>query len=283
LLLVHGIAQGGRNPDDLRADWLYSLNNGLKCAGFEMPTNLMVDFPYFGDRLDRFVAKFSVPSSAEIVAKGGQGDSAYAKFREDMVEQLRLGAKISDGEVQTEMGPGVVDKGPQNWKWVQAIVRLLDRRVPPVATWSIERFLQEVFVYITYPAVQSAIDKIVSDQLQDDTAVVVGHSLGSVIAYNVLRARAAKAPLLVTVGSPLAIRPIRKTLGPLRNPAAAKGWYNAFDPADVVSLYPLDAANFDVRPPITNNPHVANWTENRHGIIGYLDDAKVAWTIRSGM
>jgi hypothetical protein len=53
-------------------------------------------------------------------------------------------------------------------------------------------------------------------------------------------------------------------------------WVNAFDPRDVVSLYPLDLANFSVTPAIENHAGVRNHTDKRHGIVGYLDDPEVA-------
>jgi hypothetical protein len=48
------------------------------------------------------------------------------------------------------------------------------------------------------------------------------------------------------------------------------------DERDVVALYPLDAANFPVDPPIENKRDVDNPTSNRHGISGYLSDPVVA-------
>ena len=128
----------------------------------------------------------------------------------------------------------------------------------------------------------NAIDAIVAQNLKPDTAVVVGHSRGSVVAYNVLRAATQKVPLYVTVGCPLGIRAIQKELRPIKNPVGNKGWYNAYDAHDIVSLNPLDQSNFDVNPAITNNGTVENWTDNRHGIVGYLDDANVAKMVRSG-
>ncbi|MNP80307.1 hypothetical protein D3C76_1783670 [compost metagenome] len=60
-------------------------------------------------------------------------------------------------------------------------------------------------------------------------------------------------------------------------------WYNAFDTRDVVSLYPLDGANFPVSGTIENNSMVRNHTDNRHGIDGYLDDTNVARRILDGL
>jgi alpha-beta hydrolase superfamily lysophospholipase len=118
---------------------------------------------------------------------------------------------------------------------------------------------------------------MVTQKLTDQPTVVIGHSLGSVVAYSVLSrdARALKIPLYLTVGCPLGIRAVRDQFRPIRRPAAITDWYNAFDTRDVVALYPLDAQSFPVQPPIENNSTVKNKTDNRHGISGYLDDPNV--------
>lgn len=98
------------------------------------------------------------------------------------------------------------------------------------------------------------------------------------MAYNALRTdrRALKVHAYITVGSPLAIKAVRDQFRPIGFPIPVKAWYNAFDPKDVVALYPLDATNFPVNPAAENYGSVLNATDNRHGIIGYLDDADVA-------
>ena len=45
----------------------------------------------------------------------------------------------------------------------------------------------------------------------------------------------------------------------------------------------FDKDNFDVAPEITNNGTVHNWTDNRHGIVGYLDDQNVAKVVLAGL
>src|SRR5262249_61401873 len=93
------------------------------------------------------------------------------------------------------------------------------------------------------PGVKTECDRIVSASLNESPCVVVGHSLGSVVAYAVLRTdpRPLKVRAYVTVGSPLAIRAIRDRLRPIGFPKpAVASWYNAYDPKDVVALYPLD-------------------------------------------
>jgi pimeloyl-ACP methyl ester carboxylesterase len=133
--------------------------------------------------------------------------------------------------------------------------------------------------------VRRAINKIVAEKLTNEPTVVIGHSLGTVVAYDVLRQHAGNAvPRYVTVGSPLGIRAIRRRLeAPLTMPTGVEDWYNARDQRDVVALYPLDKTNFDITPAIRNFSRVDNHTDNRHGIAGYLDDVQVAKEIRNAM
>jgi hypothetical protein len=284
LLFVHGRSQGGKNPETLKGVWTEALGKGLHRAGLELPSHVEVAFPLYGDRLDKFVADFELPADPAIVPKGSPAFDEYAAFRAEVADEMRKRANISDAEVRAEVGEEhPTEKGVQNWAWVQAIIRLLDRNLVAASEGTIEVFLRDVFLYSRRKTVQTQIDAIVAKELTDDTTVVVGHSLGSVVAYNILRSRAAKIPLFVTVGSPLGIRAIRSSLAPLVNAAGKRGWYNAYDPRDVVSLYPLDEGNFNVDPAIKNNGKVENWTENRHGIIGYLDDPNVAKAIFDGL
>ncbi len=283
LLLVHGRSQGGKDPVKLQSEWLGALAKGLQKTGLVLPSGTEIDFPFYGDRLDEFVRQFKLPADPTIIPKGSPVFDEYAAFRANVAEEMRVRAGISDAAVQSEMGQSAVEKGFENWAWVQAIVRLLDRHVTGVSQTTIEVFLRDVFLYTHREKVKTAIDEIVAARLSTQTAVVIGHSLGSVVAYSALKVANKKVPLYVTVGSPLAIRAVRDTLSPIENPVGAKGWYNAYDPNDIVALYPLDKNNFDVAPAITNNGTVHNWTDNKHGIVGYLDDPNVAKAVHSGL
>ena len=80
--------------------------------------------------------------------------------------------------------------------------------------------------------------------------VVVAHSQGSMIAYNVLRRLAreqADVRLFVTIGSPLGIAEVQDVLrqwGPLVMPACVARWVNVADRLDPVALDPELANDF---------------------------------------
>jgi hypothetical protein len=76
----------------------------------------------------------------------------------------------------------------------------------------------------------------------DTPAILIGHSLGSVVAYDVLSdppGRPRDVPLFVTVGSPLGIDAVKELVHqPPVVPPGVAAWLNASDPLDVVAADP---------------------------------------------
>jgi PGAP1-like protein len=116
--------------------------------------------------------------------------------------------------------------------------------------------------------------------------VVVGHSLGSVIAYDVLSEAAFAAsavPLLVTLGSPLGYTEIQDVVTrPLRLPAPVQLWANFTDPLDLIALDTSLADEFQGAPRIidalVNNP-----SPNNHAVCGYLRASRVRSTVTAAV
>ena len=284
LLFVHGRGQAGLNPADLKTTWLNTLSEGATAIGKQVPVNIEVAFPFYGDALDEFTRRSQLPLPSDIHSKGDARQDEFLKFQEQVAEEIRLREGITVEQVEEEYGANPKPKGPLNWEWVQAIIRAIDRHAPGLTQKSLESFTRDVYLYTTNFVVKDAIDAIVAKELTRQPTIVVGHSLGSVVAYNVLRSdENLSVPLYVSVGCPLGIRAIREQVRPVIHPKSVVAWYNAFDKRDVVALFPLDADNFPVAPRIENYDEVDNQTENRHGIIGYLNDKSVAARILSAV
>jgi len=276
IMFIHGIAQGGRDPEVLQKIWTETLQEGYFGA---WPKTLKIDFPYYGDVLDALVAQSKLPAPADVVAKGTGQDRGFEEFMQSALAEIELSAGIPKAEIDAHLvsGPATEPKGIQNWRVSLALARAIDARCTGVVSFNIEHFLKEVYVYVDRPAAQRRIDAIVEAKLTNEPTIVVGHSLGSVVAYNLVRKHRRTLDLrrLITVGSPLGLRAISGKLGVLENGAAKAGWYNAFDPADIVALHPLDERWFPVDPAIVNDGTVHNSADNRHGIIGYLDHRRL--------
>jgi alpha-beta hydrolase superfamily lysophospholipase len=93
---------------------------------------------------------------------------------------------------------------------------------------------EDVALYSNNRAVAKRIDNRVQASIGDQPCVVVAHSLGSIVAYRVLRAmgRIARVKLLITIGSPLGLRTVRDLLSPPARvfPDGVESWINALSP-----------------------------------------------------
>jgi hypothetical protein len=117
-------------------------------------------------------------------------------------------------------------------------------------------------------------------------AVVVTHSLGTVIAYDVLREPRftnRTVPLLVTLGSPLGYTEIQDVVTkPLQLPAPVRLWANFADPLDVVALDSTVADDFQGAPRIID-ARVDNPAPNNHAACGYLGAGRVRSTVTAAL
>jgi subtilisin family serine protease len=121
--------------------------------------------------------------------------------------------------------------------------------------------------------------------------IVVAHSQGSMIAYDVLRAlkrEDADVRLFLTIGSPLGMDEVQDVLkdigGPLRVPECVERWVNVAERLDPVALDPelkgefarngrgAQVEDIDVRNP--------DWQSNPHSSTGYLATEAVRTVVR---
>ncbi len=285
VVFVHGRSQQGRDPEKIRLEWMQAFAKGAAQSGQSLPSGLDVKLPFYGDVLDEFARQLNTPVVSDIHERGDGSQDEFLLFQAQLAEEVRLGAGVTDKQVADEYGNNPKERGPLNWEWVQAIINAVDKHATGISKSALEQFTRDVFLYVSRSSVRTEVDRIVADAISEEPTIVVAHSLGTVVAYNVLGSdrRNLKVPLLATVGSPLGIRAINKNLRPLHFPKPVTSWHNAFDKRDVVALNPLDRNNFPVTPAIENHADVRNSTDNRHGIIGYLDDRVVAAKILAGL
>ena len=295
LVFVHGRAQEQKDSIALKAEWIDALREGLSKSGLQLPIpESDVRFPFYGDTLYDMVGGKAADAAAEVVVRGANADDDEQRFARALLEEIRRRAGVTDDQIDEVLAQDVVERGPLNWEWSQAILRAIDRFVPYGSGTSINLFTHDVYQYLKNVAIRNTIDEGVSAALSNDReAIVVAHSLGTVVAYNILGQRGQrsgwKVPLFVTVGSPLAVTEIKKALrafATTRCPPCVTKWFNAMDERDVVALYPLDGKCFPLdpaQPAIENKTDVRNKTRNRHGIGGYLDDKEVAKRIHDAL
>jgi len=100
--------------------------------------------------------------------------------------------------------------------------------------------LRQVTRYLTEPALRDRIRKIVLNRVDGETTILIGHSLGSVVAYECAHRLSAPLPLLTTIGSPLGLRTIvtERLDPPPSFPPLVQAWLNHANLEDVVAAEP---------------------------------------------
>lgn len=290
LVFVHGRHQQGKDPDALAEEWVDAFRAGLAKLDLDVPiTRQSIHFPYYGNTLRDLDRGRSGDDVASVIYRGSETASEDEKafLRTTLLEVLANSA-IPFADLEAAVPVEVVERGPQNWPWIRAMLQALDALSPDVSAAAVALMTSDVYHYLTNLRISAAIDQAVAEAMEPRLpTVVVAHSLGSVVGYRILKRMGDdgtwSAPLLVTLGSPLGISTIRRRLAPVSRPGCVGEWFNAMDPVDVVSLFPLDAEHFPTDPPVDNKIDVRNETSNHHGIEGYLSDPDVAQRIFDGL
>jgi hypothetical protein len=286
LVFVHGREQQGKDAVALKGEWIKAFEVGLGKSKLTLPIGeSQVRFPFYGDTLHQMTEGVSSEHAAAIVVRGQrftpEEEIFLLKYLSEVIEDRKVTAAIAASPDDQKIRRGIL-----NTSWAQSVLAALDRHVPFVSAASLALLTRDVHQYLTNRTFRKTMDEGVGQALEPTKeSVVVSHSLGTVVAYNVLKGRDSPVmrrdfpdiPLFVTLGSPLAVKAVKAKLAPpVASPQCVGQWFNAMDERDVVSLFPLTSEHFPVFPEIVNKVDVDNFTENRHGIAGYLSDQTVA-------
>jgi hypothetical protein len=141
----------------------------------------------------------------------------------------------------------------------------------------IATIFRDVAAYLDRDAVRAAVlDAVLESVPTDGEVVLVAHSLGTVVAMDLIERlpSGVVVPVLVTAGSPLGMDSVYKRLlsGGPRRPARVGTWLNAWAAADAVAVgCPLADTWAEVRDVLTQNRK-----DRAHDIDEYLSAAEVA-------
>lgn len=217
VVFLHGIGDG-----DPRAGWLEGLNRGLVQAGHD---------PI--DRADTIAPRYSsILSTAGIGAKMPPPTYRVKDDSAARVEFARRQARIqrSLGLKSTPSGFGahVVPEGPLN-------------AMQGFAVGNLSAFdLTQVRRYVQNESLRGAVLRFLMDQDYADEIVLIGHSLGSVIAIDFLDHLPEHVHVrrFITIGSPASAPSLHQGSERLLKKfpyARVDDWSNIFNPRDIVT------------------------------------------------
>ena len=261
IVLVHGIAQEQLSADTLEAAWLPDLAGGVRNGGDDAladrlwrlgrPSDISVRMAYYGSLFldpeaqghsDLEIGLDGDPNDlAEALAEAWLDTAAgHAGDPRDQVEARRLLVALTDDcqdaqGVRARVRPAM--NGLARLRWFAPLgIGLAGKFV--------RRSLTQVTRYLTDDTIRTGAQDQVLALIGPETRLVIGHSLGSVVAYEALH-RTDTPTALLTLGSPLGLRSVvydRLRPRPPFVPACVTRWDNLVDPDDLV------AAHLDLSP-----------------------------------
>ena len=284
LVFLHGRSQQGKDPQLLRGKWTAGLAKGLALAGLPAVDAADVWFPFYGDAFaDSLAAREALaldPLDAELdlaealAPRDASTRSVYESLLEEAADQAGLppGAGTED-----EFLGGLVGKLQKQLSWLANRSGLDEVLIAAV--------FRDVAAYLDRDDIrQLVLDTVLQSVPTSGRVVLVSHSLGTVVAMDLLTRLPAQVEMvqLVTAGSPLGMDTVFKRLltgGPQR-PDRVRDWLNAWCPADAVAIgCPLrDDWGDRLTEVITNNPK-----DRAHSIEEYLADGRVAAAVGAAL
>ncbi len=298
ILLIHGINNQGKSEEIIRSSWGDALRKGAVAAGMSIPDDVTFHAAFYGDLLHEETESW-VKSGPAVTPMGPDAlDSDYVDDRiAELYIEYQRGNGISDAQVALALDPGDeplsakrMAKGVHK-KWLKAIARALESILPDRGKAVARQFLRQASAYLQKPGLKARIDAKVREQLfdslrTDEEVVVIGHSLGSVIAYDLLRRlhSVVGCRLLLTCGSPLGVNVVKVGIGPpLRCLPNVKHWLNVSDEEDFVALHPeLTVKSFGCDQ-VHNMADVDNGVEDAHDVLRYLAHPAVFRELRKAL
>lgn len=286
ILFIHGRSQEEFSQESLLETWTNALKCSFESAEISFPERMVLSLPYYGKDLilQRDLYKEAIKNGKFKMRSPEKVDELEECYRE-LLEDLRKNACITKKEVSLEAAEPLQYRGLENNSSFIALARLLDQRLNTVGNFCVKWKTEDVATYLMVPDARKAIQSFYLSAITLEPTIIIAHSLGTVIAYDLLHSISQNNINilgLITLGSPLGVNAVKRQLFPSPTyPPTLKGpWVNIYDPNDIVALNPLTNKHFRVHPSIENH-EIENLSENRHDIIPYLSNSLIAETINS--
>jgi hypothetical protein len=280
IVAIHGIAQQVEGEDTLRATWLPALRSGLRRAKAELPDDKDLSVAFYGD----LFRKPGKRLGDKAIDFAWEADDVTDPWEQDFLRAWWEEAARVDRAV-----PPPDERGKGTPQFVQSALNALSssKFFAGIAERLLIGNLKQVSKYFHEDSVRTTVQERVADWIAPDTKVLLGHSLGSIVAYEALCAHPDwPVRTLVTLGSPLGIRNLifeRLRPAPVNGkgawPRGVVRWVNVSDGGDIVALTKALGPMFSG----TIEDYSVNNDANAHDVKPYLTAAETGRAIAAGL
>ena len=199
---VHGIMNQQRGRHQLIRTWGPALADGIERAASRPVVIPEMDIAFYGDL---FLPVDAMNGPKGTLAEGLNLTDDDADALAPIVEEISGQEGLNDMEDENVKGRTRVPLA------VQRLLRLLDRRFQSrAASLLFVGELKQVRRYLLDPTLKAEVDERVTTAVRQGCRVLIGHSLGSVVAFEAIRQQPHhEIRLLLTLGSPLSLQTVQ--------------------------------------------------------------------------
>jgi hypothetical protein len=285
---IHGINQHRRSPRELQELWSQAIWAGLAAVGIELADKPVFVLVYYADLLEAHRAEWKAADDAQVDAIH---EPEVAALIIEWVTALDA-ASSNRADQQSKGELAGVPPTPQSVQWAVQYLAA-SPGLQGLGEEGVRRLARHLHAYLSYPEAREQIQRAVGDQAGPEPIdVLIGHSMGSVVAYEWLHRAAKPAGTLLTLGSPLGCAPVLRRIVPapprpggqglkdeLYSAAGGTRWVNAAGRYDPIAWPKRLAAIFggqvrDIVVPVR---------VNAHSIRTYLASEAVGMVVATGL
>lgn len=277
IVAVHGVGYEYEGEAELKKEWLPPLSDGLTRAGRTLGSSDELACAFYGELFR--------PKGKAVLAPPLDASDVTDPWEEAMLAAWWREAARTDRGVPRPDDPTKA----RTPRFVQRALLALSNSAffARLAERALVFDLKQVYRYLHDPGIRQKVQQRVAMAVREDTRVVVGHSLGSIVAYEAVCAHPEwSVETLVTLGSPLGIPNLifdKLIPAPVGGrgawPRKAKFWFNIADGGDVVALEKKLSTSFgeQVQDRLIYNGATA------HAVKRYLNVRETGEAIASGL
>ena len=257
IVLVHGIAQEQKSADTLEQEWLPDLAGGVRTAGFAQIADRLYRLRSGPDGIDTRMAFYGdlfLTDDQQGLEPADLSPAGQALAEELALEWTARAASRSADEKSRRAASQELAQLHQTTgeeQGVRAAARSAINSLARIrwfaplgmgfASRFVMRSLTQVTQYLSDDALREQALARVRALLTPETQVLIGHSLGSVVAFEAAQMLDQPLPLFITIGCPLGLHTVvyeRVRPQPPRFPVAVRHWMNVADRNDIVAAEP---------------------------------------------
>ena len=276
IVAVHGINQQYRGSHTIYSEWYPAVRDGLERADFVLDSEDKFRCAFYGD-----LFRSSSKSKGDDIPDY-DSDDIDSDWEEEFLLQLgqeAIALEKAATESDSKKKKGAIIGIQKALNAVSGSPFFGD-----VAEKIVINFVKQVKKYLHNHEIREKIKNRVLAEITDDTRVLIGHSLGSIVCYEVLCQNPdLPIKMFVSLGSPLGIKKIvfdrlepspKNRIG--SRPEGIEKWVNIADAKDIVALEKKLNPFFDG---IVEDKLIENGA-NAHNASRYLTTVEVGQAIK---